>query len=79
MPLHRQTWDAVLQHSKAQQNIQIDDFDGYLYDLDRYPHDGQTKLQNVVVKLGCTVEDLRTDITRQRSGREKECQEALAK
>lgn len=74
-----QTWDAMLQHSKVQQKIRIHDFDGYLYDWDRYPQDAQKTAPNTLVKLGCTVEDLRAIVTGKESGREKQCQQALAK
>ncbi len=79
MPRPYQTWDAMLQHSKVQQRIQIHDLDGYLYDSDRYPQDAQKTVPGTVVKLGCTVEDLRTSVTGKPSGREKQCQEAIAK
>jgi hypothetical protein len=74
-----QTWDAVLQHSKVQQKIQMADLDQYLADSGRYPQDAQKTVPNTVIKLGCTVEDLRASITGEKSGREKQCQEALAK
>jgi hypothetical protein len=69
-----QTWDAALQHSKVQQKIRISDFDGCLNDAD-----AQKTAPNALVKLGCTVEDLRASITGMKSGQEKQCQEALAK
>jgi hypothetical protein len=76
-----QTWDAMLQHSKVQQKIRISDFDAYLYNSDRDPQDAQKTAPNPLVKLGCTVEDLRTSVTGKESGsgREKQCQQALAK
>ena len=44
----------------------------------RIPH-AQKTAPDTLVKLGCTVEDLRTSITGEKSGREKQCREALAK